>query len=395
VTGRDHRNLQRYIIGVIAGVPSNEFVIAIRALIEFRYLAQAPVIEDNVRARIRNSLQVFHDNKQAILDAKARVGKGKKPIENWYIPKLEMMQSVDRSIQANGVPRQWSADITERAHIDVVKQPARAGNNRKHEEQICRTLDRASKARLFDLATTIRELERRLQQRHLGGGEESESDTEDDDNEPDARLDDDDHDNFASSSCFRPPRSQTNYFLVAQLLTQQQSATTPFPLRTWSTTSTAFHLTRRPTLKTSLNSAAAAYNLPDLVPSLTHFLHRLGTGDSLLPIGGRRHISSRPLPYREVEVWDSVTLQVKNYHRPHIILPSERLNAHPPREDWPVGRYDVAFANTDAQLQWPRCGISGESICHRQPHKKMLSLTHRALYCADPSHFPADSACQP
>jgi hypothetical protein len=124
VTGRDHRNLQRYIVGVIAGVPSNEFVIAIRALIEFRYLAQAPIIDDNVRTRIRNSLQAFHNNKQAILDAKARVGKGKKPIENWYIPKLEMMQSVDGNIQVNGVPRQWSADITERAHIDVVKQPA-------------------------------------------------------------------------------------------------------------------------------------------------------------------------------------------------------------------------------------------------------------------------------
>ena len=49
VTGRDHRNLQRYIVGVIAGAPSNEFVIAIQALIEFRYLGQAPIINDDMR----------------------------------------------------------------------------------------------------------------------------------------------------------------------------------------------------------------------------------------------------------------------------------------------------------------------------------------------------------
>ena len=105
VTGQDHRNLQRYVVGVIFGVPSNEFVIAIRALVEFRYLAHAPVIDDNLRTQIRDSLQEFHAHKQAILNAKARVGKGNKPIENWCIPKLEMMQSVYGNIQANGVPR--------------------------------------------------------------------------------------------------------------------------------------------------------------------------------------------------------------------------------------------------------------------------------------------------
>src|SRR6516162_1398845 len=75
-----------------------------------------------------------------------------------------MMQSVHENIMMNGVPIQWSADITEHAHIDVVKKPARAGNNRNHEVQICLTLDRIHKARQFDLATSMRELENRREE---------------------------------------------------------------------------------------------------------------------------------------------------------------------------------------------------------------------------------------
>ena len=43
VTGRDHRAVQRYIIGVVAGAAPRKFIIAVHALLDFRYLAQAPV----------------------------------------------------------------------------------------------------------------------------------------------------------------------------------------------------------------------------------------------------------------------------------------------------------------------------------------------------------------
>jgi hypothetical protein len=40
VTGRQHRDIQRYIVAVIAGVAPPAFIIAIRALQNFQYLAQ-------------------------------------------------------------------------------------------------------------------------------------------------------------------------------------------------------------------------------------------------------------------------------------------------------------------------------------------------------------------
>jgi len=70
------------------------------------------------------ALKEFHDHKQAILDAGAHTGKKKQLIDNWHIPKLEMLQSVSAKIQTNGVPCQWSADVTEHPHIEVVKEPA-------------------------------------------------------------------------------------------------------------------------------------------------------------------------------------------------------------------------------------------------------------------------------
>ena len=87
------------------------------------------------------------------------MGKGSRPIYNWHIPKLELLQSVIPNIRANGATIQFSADVTEHAHITEIKDPARVGNNQRYELQICRDLDHTDKMRRFDLATAIRDPE--------------------------------------------------------------------------------------------------------------------------------------------------------------------------------------------------------------------------------------------
>jgi hypothetical protein len=401
VTGRDHRNLQRYVVGVIAGAAPDDFVIAIRSLLDFRYLAQAHVIDDNIRDRIRRALQQFHDHKQAILDAGVRTGKGNKPINNWHIPKLEMMQSVYSSIQANGVPLQWSADVTEHAHIEVVKQPGRSSNNRQYEEQICRTLDRLDKARTFDLATAIREAEMvksRLEEDDEEDDRNDHNDHNDADIEAGSDIDGDDTsaapssflDNGVRPSRIIPTRALSDYFLEAQLLKLQCSDQTPRPFRTWCTDSTAFRMTRSPGLKTMpLDDVVDTFSLPDLIPALSHFLQRLERGDALRLIGGRRQLTRGTLPFNKLRVWNSVVLQQKDYHRQDIVLPAQKLHAQPPCEGWPHGRYDIAYANTDSQQKWPRSGLSGKSR-FRGTH--LLRLNHslvagRTCCCPAPTHF--------
>ncbi|KAH7903625.1 hypothetical protein BJ138DRAFT_1020334, partial [Hygrophoropsis aurantiaca] len=75
VTGRTQRDVQQYLVGVIAGCAPWGVVIAIRALIKFRYLGQAPEINDNDCDKLLGSLQEFHHHKLAVIKAGGHQGK--------------------------------------------------------------------------------------------------------------------------------------------------------------------------------------------------------------------------------------------------------------------------------------------------------------------------------
>jgi hypothetical protein len=94
VTSNDHRAIQCYIVGVMSGVAPRCFLPAIHALANFRYLVQAPIFSHQSLLELTGALQLFYDNKDAILQAGVRDG--------WGIPKLELMQSVVSNIQHSG-----------------------------------------------------------------------------------------------------------------------------------------------------------------------------------------------------------------------------------------------------------------------------------------------------
>ncbi|PPQ98093.1 hypothetical protein CVT26_003263 [Gymnopilus dilepis] len=365
VTGREQRDIQRYIVAVISQAVSPEFLVAIRSLINFRYLAQSKVVDEGTCRRIENALRQFHDNKQAILDAGARRGKSG-PINHWQIPKLEFFQSVVPNIRLNGVAIQWSADTTEHAHIEVVKEPARASNNQNYESQICRDLDRSGKMRDFELATTIRAA--KLDFRHTAptGQGSNASEAEADLTSVNttggllAHL-------GTTSLLSGSTRQEVDYFTMASQLRSQVSPDLPRPYRTrQSSPFTAFHLTRDPTSKCmSIDQVAALFQLPDLRPALGDYILRLKQArpdGKLLTVGGRRISNEQTmLPFSEVSVWNSFRLQNKAYHSPHDVLPGQTINAHPPNKDWPHGRYDTVIANTSGSEEWPKSGLKGES----------------------------------
>ena len=358
VTGRQHRDIQRYIVAVIAGAAPPDFVIAIRALQDFRYLAQAPVMDDGHCAKMEAALQRFHSHKQAIIDSGARTGKKNLPITHWQIPKIEFLQSVVANIRANGTVMQWSADVTEHAHIKVVKEPARAGNNQKHEEQICRTLDRSYKCRNFDLAMSIRGSEVKLRKQLAESlpdqpGDDPLSEAEDE-NDPNAPPD--------YVAMFGHQRVVKNYFQAANLLVQQKIPPPPFPLRTFSVESTALHLSRDPAFRRMTpDDISRRFSIPDLIPALSHFFLRITQNrDSISSIGGHRYgIDQVVLPFEKLEVWTGVWLQSKDYHNRNIVLQPEKLNAVPPNKDWPAGRRDTAIVNVDPKFTWPDSGLAG------------------------------------
>ena len=369
VTGREHRDVQRYIVPMSADVLPPKFMIAIRSLLDFRYFAQSPFIDSNTCAKISQSLLKFHDNKQAILDSGARRGKGKSKIAHWHIPKLEFMQSVASNIQQNGVAIQWSADVTEHAHIEVVKDPAAAGNNQNYEAQICRYLDRSDKIRQFDLATALCEANIDFRGTDADGGDdESDWDSDDEDSHKIRHVSatSDLLENIRSLSGTRYP---VNYFEIASKLKSGEIHNAPFPYRTHqSSPQVAFHLTQDPNHKRLLIAEVAMkYDLPDLWAALGDYLHRMDSEPAvhkkafIRTIGGRRVSPDNCLlPFTHLEVWERVRIQSKGYFFPHEILPPQTINAFPPTSANSLGNNDAVIVNLDADQEWPTSGINGE-----------------------------------
>ncbi|KAJ3515847.1 hypothetical protein NLJ89_g1501 [Agrocybe chaxingu] len=368
VTGREHRDVQRYIIPVIAGAVPTPFLIAIRALLDFRYLAQARVIDEAVCDEIQAALNTFHLHKQAILDAGARRGKNG-PIDNWYIPKLEFLQSVVSNIRYNGAAIQWSADTTERAHIDVVKDPVQTSNNQFYESHICRYLDRLTKLEVFDLGTAI--LEAGLDFRGTDTDMEDEG------------MDSDDDELLAVEttkellSLIDPVRKAsgsraTDYFYRATLLQKGfiTASLGPLPYRTHqSTENVVFHLSRDPSFKRlEIDKVSLMFGLSDLRPAISDYIDRLASNPHenfghITAVGGRRfaHLECS-LPVTHLEVWKKVKLQTTTHHYPHDILPAATVNAAPPSDSWPHGHFDQAIFNVDQTEKWPWSGLQGHIV---------------------------------
>ena len=142
--------VQWYLIAVITGAAPPHVILTMCSLLDFQYLTQAPELNNNNFTTLTTSLQAFHDNKAAIITVRGWKGK-RGVIDNWYIPKLELLQSVVLSIQTSGAPAQWTADVTEHAHIVVIKNPACRSNNVDIDPQICRQLDHLKKCSRFGL----------------------------------------------------------------------------------------------------------------------------------------------------------------------------------------------------------------------------------------------------
>jgi len=367
VTGREHRDVQRYIIAAIAGAVPKEFIIAIRALTDFRYLSQAPIIDDDGCTEIEDALLEFHHHKNAILAAHARVGKRNKPIDDWYIPKLELLQSVVASIRASGAPYQWSADVTEHAHVTEIKHPAKAGNNQNHDAQICRALDRTDKTRRFDLATSMRAAAVEFGS-HRGSPSQIHDDWSDDEDDSGTSPH---YINKTStllaaiqpvSTLAAATRGQVDYFAQANILKHGKQPNVPCPFRTFSVASAAFHLTRDPTYRQmSIDDASVIFDLPDLRPALADYLQRMGSNTTAsLSLGGRRFAKAGcTLPSDTLQVWSKMRIQNKEYHYPNKIAEPQTVMVSPRSDEWPCGQFDTVIVNTDPSKQWPYSGLVG------------------------------------
>ena len=198
-----------------------------------------------------------------------------------------------------------------------------------------------------------------------------------------------------SVSC-GPSRKVVDLFTVASALIMQASSedstNIPRPLRTISIPWAAFNFNRRPDISwISVNSLAEKLNLPDLCPALLDFFSRCSQNPSVHRIGGQRRAhTNTQLPFRGVMVWHSFRMQTRGLDDGLITEP-RRLNAVPPCDDWPLGRYDTAlFVHDRVNCEHtPGLRLEGKSP-NRFVRPETSNTTYRVRHWTDSADPPSN-----
>ncbi|KAI0074540.1 hypothetical protein K474DRAFT_1765568 [Panus rudis PR-1116 ss-1] len=139
-TGAEHKEMQKVVVGLLAGACSSEVLACVQALVDFIYLAQLQVHTDVTLRLLREALEAFHANK----DVFVRLGIRK----HFNIPKLHSLLHYIESIIQRGTLDGLNTELSERLHIDFAKEAYRAGNHRDYIAHMTTWLLRQEKLHL-------------------------------------------------------------------------------------------------------------------------------------------------------------------------------------------------------------------------------------------------------
>ncbi|THG94848.1 hypothetical protein EW026_g6702 [Hermanssonia centrifuga] len=110
---------------------------AVRALMDFVYLAQYPIHSDESLAAMEDALQRFHDDKDTFIVLGIRM--------DFNLPKLHFLRHYLLFIYRFGTTDNFNTEYTERLHIDFAKEAYRASNRKNEYLQMTLWLERKEK----------------------------------------------------------------------------------------------------------------------------------------------------------------------------------------------------------------------------------------------------------
>ncbi|KAG1895057.1 uncharacterized protein F5891DRAFT_960655 [Suillus fuscotomentosus] len=316
MTGREHRDIQRTIVASISGAAPPRFVRAIRALIDFFYYAQNPVHSPESLQSMVQALSDFHAFKDAIVEAEARRGK-KGAKEDFFIPKLELLQSFRGTIERLGTLMQFSADMTERLLITHCKDLFARTSRRVNDftEQCVRILNRQESMELFNLYALITSHGASLV--NAINLEDEEVTTVNPALSWISRILPDE------AYSVHGPRRVRNHFHKGILSGDAL---------------TAFHLTSTPDLKSlSPVDILTKYALVDFDHAVSQFIQR-----SSLSSGENTRWDHR---HGRFYAWNKFRLQLHSAFQPRVIMPSRVIQSYPPSDLFPLGNCDTVLVD--------------------------------------------------
>jgi hypothetical protein len=329
--GRDHRDMQRFILSVIDGAVPTRFAGLIRAHLDYFYIAQCAEVSEDDMIEILDLLQEFHAKKDVVHT------KGFRITEGFSIPKLELQHHIVPTIMATGNLLGSSTDTPERAHIDFVKGPYRMTNHKDYYPQMTSRLDMVERIRHFDLATGLHDLEERCDQP--------------DQDSTDLRT--------IENLCGPKREDYTDYFAVLRGLENFGRQTSYKQTRTFSTHSfTVIHLNRDASISSiSIDEASQKFGLRDLRSAMNDYYHYLSNPNEDASRGpalrrtARSSSQATTLPFENIRIWYTIKVQTKSLTEPGKTSRPRTLCAEPKSTEsgWPYGRYDCALFINDLE----------------------------------------------
>ncbi|KAF6756066.1 hypothetical protein DFP72DRAFT_1008140 [Ephemerocybe angulata] len=145
VTGTEHDQICRFLLGLIIDIPlphgySNVRLLrAVRSLLDFIHLARMPT---------------FEKTRDIFIDLEVRT--------HFRIPKFHFLQHYRRFIELYGTSDNFNTEYTERLHIDMAKDAYRSTNHKDEYPQMTAWLDRRERILLHE-----KYIQRRLELREL------------------------------------------------------------------------------------------------------------------------------------------------------------------------------------------------------------------------------------
>ena len=147
ISGHEHKKIAIILLGLIVDQPipggrnSSRLLRAVRALMDFLFLAQLKSQTSETISKMQDHLTQFHDNKAIFVDIGVR--------KQFNLPKLHSLSHYDSSIRLFGTTDNYNTEQSERLHIDLAKDAYRATNHKEEFPQMTKWLERRERIQRF------------------------------------------------------------------------------------------------------------------------------------------------------------------------------------------------------------------------------------------------------
>ncbi|EIW62736.1 uncharacterized protein TRAVEDRAFT_91351, partial [Trametes versicolor FP-101664 SS1] len=141
-TGTEFKNMEKSFLGVVAGAVDERVTRAVRAVLDFIYLAHFETHTDSSLEALHQSWLDYHKYKVVFVELDIR--------EHFNFPKGHSMEHYEPSIRSVGTADGYSTEHPERLHIDFAKLAYGASNKQaSYIQQMTRWLERQEAVHRF------------------------------------------------------------------------------------------------------------------------------------------------------------------------------------------------------------------------------------------------------